>query len=353
MLEKNTLDLMKDLTQEIGVSGSEKGISKVLQGYYKNLCDEIIFDNLGSVFAIKKSEIENAKKVMICSHMDELGFMVKEIKDNGLIRVLVLGNIPLKEVINKRVSIVNKNGELVEGVISLIKSSKNREMDNLYIDIGAESKEEVINYKIDIGNQIIINGEFKELLDGKRIVSKAWDDRFGCVLGIEILRELKDVKLDFDLYVGCSVQNLVGLRGSITSTNLIKPDLAIVTDCLEANDIKNTDDQTGKLGDGLLVSYYDKSMMPNKLLLKELINICDRENIKYQYYYSMDESDGGWIHKLLNGCPTLKLSICARNLKSNSAIIDARDYLSSKEALKSVLKELNIEKIEFFKTENR
>ena len=82
MLEKNTLDLMKDLTQEIGVSGSEKGISKVLQGYYKNLCDEIIFDNLGSVFAIKKSEIENAKKVMICSHMDELGFMVKEIKDN-------------------------------------------------------------------------------------------------------------------------------------------------------------------------------------------------------------------------------------------------------------------------------
>lgn len=353
MLDKKTLDLMKELTQEIGVAGSEKGISKVLQSYYKDLCDEIIFDNLGSVFAVKKSGVEKAKKVMICSHMDELGFIVKDIKDNGLIKVLALGGIPLKEVINKRVSIVNKNGELVEGVISLIKSSKYSEMDNLYIDIGAESKEEVINAKIDIGNQIVINGEFKELLGGKRIASKAWDDRFGCVLGIEILRELKEVKLEFDLYVGCSVQNLVGLRGSITSTNLIKPDLAIVTDCLEANDIQNTDDQTGKLGDGLLVSYYDKSMMPNKLLLKDLIDICNKENIKYQYYYSMDESDGGWIHKLLDGCPTLKLCICARNLKSNSAIIDVTDYLSSKEALKSVLKELNREKIELFKTENR
>ncbi|MGL5415893.1 MAG: M42 family metallopeptidase [Clostridium sp.] len=349
MLEKVTLDLMESLTCEIGVAGNEERVSKLLSKYYKDFCDEIIFDNLGSTFAVKRSKKDNAKKVMICAHMDEIGFIAKEIKKDGTIKLLPLGNFEIGEMINSRAVALNEVGERIEGVISLINKEKKADKDNIGLDIGAESKIEVLNYKIDIGSEIVLKGEFSRLLGGKKILSKAWDNRFGCILGVEVLRELKDVELDFHLFVGGSVQNHVGLRGSITSTNLIKPDLAIVTDCLEAKE----KDEEGRLGEGLLVSFYDKSMMPNKTLLKYLINTCEEKKVSYQHYYSLDESDGGWIHKLLDGCPTLKLCIPARNIKSCSSMIDMRDYVSSKRALVEILKKLKEEEIELFKMENR
>ncbi|WWU64311.1 M42 family peptidase [Clostridium baratii] len=348
-LSNNTIDLMKEITQVVGISGSEKNISTVLQQYYKKYTDEIVFDNLGSVFAVKRSKKENAKKVMICAHMDEIGFIINEIKDNGLLKVLPLGDRIEKDITSKRVRITTNSGE-VRGVI-VTGDTKNK--DNILVDIGASNKKEVLELGVTLGNSVVIDGEFEVLPTGKRIVSKAFDDRYGCVLGIEILESLKDIELDVDLYVGCTVQNEVGLRGCITATNLIKPDISIVLDCLKADDLKGNEDAVGKLGHGVLISYYDKSMMPNRALLNYLVDVCETNDIKHQYYYSMDDSDGGWIHKLQIGCPTLKACICARNLKSNSEIIDVDDYISAKEATIAVIKGLNEEKIEYFKRENR
>lgn len=361
ILNDNTLNLMKEITQVVGVSGSEKNISVALQNHYKKYSDEIIFDNLGSVFAVKKSKRENAKKVMVCAHMDEVGFIVHEIKESGLIKILPIGNVFSQSLIGQRVRIINSNGKEVIGVIvsksqlSLNNDEKKMvtKVDKLLVDIGATSKEEVLENCIRVGDSIVIDGKFESLLDGKRLVSKSWDNRYGCVLGIEILKALKDVELDVDLYVGCTVQNEVGLRGCITSTNLIRPDLAIVLDCLYSNDINGNEENTGKLGEGILASFYDKSMMPNRALLNYLIDICENNDIKYQHYYSMDDGDGGWIHKLLEGCPTLKACICARNMKTNSSIIDSNDYLAAKSAVLEVIKSLNSEKVDIFKAENR
>ncbi|WP_024615570.1 M42 family peptidase [Clostridium sp. Ade.TY] len=361
VLNDNTLNLMKEITQIIGVSGYEKNISIALQNHYKKYTDDIVFDNLGSVFALKKSKKENARKIMICAHMDEVGFIVHEIKENGLIKILPIGNIFSKSLIGQRVRILNSKEKEIVGVIvsksQLALSNDEKKMDikfdKLLVDIGAESKEEVFENGIRIGDSIVVDGKFESLLNGKRLASKSWDDRYGCILGIEILESLKDVELDVDLYVGCTVQNEVGLRGCITSTNLIKPDLAIVLDCLYSNDVNGNEENTGKLGEGILASFYDKSMMPNRLLLNYLIDICEENSIKYQHYYSMDDGDGGWIHKLLEGCPTLKACICARNMKTNSSIIDSNDYLAAKSAVLEIIKSLNSEKVDMFKAENR
>ncbi|MGL4572634.1 MAG: M42 family metallopeptidase [Clostridium sp.] len=360
-LSDYTVELMKELTQVVGVSGNEKHISKALQTHYKKYTDEIIFDNLGSLFAVKKSNKKDAKKVMISAHMDEVGFIVHEIEANGLIKILQVGPIWEQSLIASRVKVVNYNGEEIEGVIVskpklLINDSdkgKVVNVNNMYVDIGTSSKEEVENLGIELGDSIVVNGEFEILNGEKRIVSKAWDNRYGCILGIEILKDLKDVELDFDLYVGCTVQNEVGLRGCITATNLIKPDLSIVLDCLSADDLNGSDDSTGKLGEGVLVSYYDKSMMPNRALLNHLVDVCEENNIKHQFYYSMDDGDAGWIHKLQEGCPTLKGCICARNSKTSSEIIDIDDYISARFAITEIIKNLNEEAIEKFKMENR
>ncbi|MGL4796819.1 MAG: M42 family metallopeptidase [Paraclostridium sp.] len=358
ILNESTINLMKELTQICGVSGNESKISKALQKHYERYSDEIIFDNLGSVFAVKKSKNLNAKKVMICAHMDENGFIVKDINKDGLIKILPIGNVFEQSLIGKRVriSLVEKE---IRGVIvtksQLAISDKNISIkaNEMFVDIGAISKKEVLECGIKLGDAVVVDGEFESLLNGKRLASKAWDNRYGCVLGIEILEALKDIELDVDLYVGCSVLNEAGLRGCITATNLIAPDMAIVLDCVYSDDVNGKDDNTGKLGEGVLASFYDKSMMPNRALLNHLVDICEYNEIKYQHYYSMDDSDGGWIHKLLQGCPTLKICICSRNTKTNSAIIDANDYLCAKKSALKVIKSLNNEAIEKFKAENR
>ncbi len=423
MITNKTLELMRELTQVIAVSGNEIKISKILQNYYREYTDEIVYDNLGSVYGVKKSKKPNAPKVMISSHMDEVGFIVKDFTKNGLIKVLSLGSACKQGLLGQRVRVMTNDGEEYKGTI-VAKSNNDKDKvldaDKILIDIGASSREDFSSLGIKLGDSIVIDGSFEVLATGKRIMSKAWNSRYGCVLGIEILEALKDVELDVDLYVGCTVQHEVGLRGSQTATNLISPDLAIVLDCLTADDISGEEldvdlyvgctvqhevglrgsqtatnlispdlaivldcltaddisgdsDAVGKLGEGVLINFYDKSMMPNRALLNHLMTTCKNNGISHQFYYSMSDGDGGWIHKLLRGCPTLSMSdgdggwihkllrgcptlnacICARNVENNSSIIDVNDYLGAREAVTKVIKSLNTEMIEMFKTENR
>lgn len=356
MITNKTLELMKELTQVIAVSGNEIKISKILQSYYREYADEIVYDNLGSVYGVKKSKKPNAPKVMISSHMDEVGFIVKDFTKNGLIKVLSLGPACKQGLLGQRVRVITNDGEEYKGTI-VAKSNNDKDKvldtDKILIDIGASSREDFSSLGIKLGDSIVIDGRFEVLATGKRIMSKAWNSRYGCVLGIEILEALKDVELDVDLYVGCTVQHEVGLRGSQTATNLISPDLAIVLDCLTADDISGDSDAVGKLGEGVLINFYDKSMMPNRALLNHLMTTCKNNGIPHQFYYSMSDGDGGWIHKLLRGCPTLNVCICARNIENNSSIIDVNDYLAARDAVTKVIKSLNTEMIEMFRTENR
>ena len=116
-LNTNTLELMKKLTQISAVSGNEVGVSKLLQSYYKKYTDEIIFDNLGSVFAVRRCGLENAPKVLVSGHMDEIGFLVQDITEKGLIKMLPLGSICNEGLIGQRVNIVNRKGEEFRGII--------------------------------------------------------------------------------------------------------------------------------------------------------------------------------------------------------------------------------------------
>ena len=149
------------------------------------------------------------------------------------------------------------------------------------------------------------------------------------------------------------VQNKVGFRGSLTSTYLVKPDFAVTLEVLEVDDLKKSDDTTGALGDGILLCYYDKSMMPNRMVLSKYKDICDKNDVKSQFYYSMESSDAGWIHKMLDGCPVLKACIGGRNINTDNEMIDLGDYNSSKISLIKMLKDLKESDINNFKEENR
>ena len=351
MTEK-TLEIMKELTQIVGISGDEKEVSKTLAAHYKGLCDEVIYDNLGSIFAVKKCGKENAKRVMVCAHMDEVGFMITEIHDNGLLSFIKIGDIADGAMYGSRVTLKTREGkELTGAIVADGDTLEKGEGKKMKIDLGCASKKEVEDLGVFVGDSAVISGDFVQVQN--RVFAKAWDNRFGCTLTVELLEALKDVELDYDLYIGASVMEEVGIRGGTSATGLIHPDMGIVLDCSAANDYAGKEEEVGKLGKGVLVRYYDKGMMPNRGLLDELVRVCKENNIDYQYFYNMEQTDAAWIHKLFSGCPTLSVCICARGIHTASTMIDLHDYDCAKEAAYKVLSKLNEEKIEAFKASNR
>lgn len=343
---------MKELTQIIGVSGDEKRVSRYLAKAYQGQCDKIVYDNLGSVFALKKSKKENANRVMVCAHMDEVGLMITEIQENGLLSFIKIGPIEEKALYGSRVRIQTREKEMVGVITADEDAMKNNDVKGMRIDIGASSKEEVQAQGIMAGDTAVMDGEYT-MLHQNRIMAKAADARQGCVLGLVLLEALKGVELDFDLYVGASVMEEVGQRGGTTATGLIHPDLGIVLDGGAADDYKGKDNEVGQLGKGVLIRYYDKGMMPNRGLLEELEMVCKENKIDSQYYYTMALTDSAWVHKLFSGCPTLTLGVCSRNSHTGNAEIDLHDLECAGKALVEIVKGLNSEKIQKFKEYNR
>lgn len=354
MLEKQTLALMEEMTQLIGIAGDEKAVSQAMKKHMEAYADEIIYDNLGSIFAVKKSKKEHAPRVMVCGHMDEVGFMITSIKKNGLVGFITIGGIDAQSLHAQRVKVKASNGSEYFGTIVAdnddIKACDTKKM---LIDFGAENPAMVEEMGIHVGDSAVLDGPFTVLSHGERILSKAWDDRYGCIMAIELLQALKDVELDVDLYIGATVQEEVGMRGGTTATGLIHPDMGIVMDCSFANDVTGKDNAVGQIGKGVLVRYYDKGMMPNRMLLDTLVETCEKEELPYQYFYNMGQTDAAWVHKLFAGCPTLSACICGRNVHTGNSIIDVRDYTAAKTAVLSIITSLNEEKINAFKAENR
>lgn len=354
MLQKETLALMEELTQLIGIAGDEKQVSQAMKQHMEAYADEIIYDNLGSIFAVKKCGKEHAPKVMVCGHMDEVGFMITGIKKNGMAEFICIGGIDAQSLHAQRVRIKTQQlDECIGTIVCDNEDIKSCDIKKMLIDFGAQNEQEAKELGVGIGASAVVDGPFQLIGKGNRMISKAWDDRYGCIMAIELLQALKDVTLDVDLYIGATVQEEVGMRGGTTATGLIHPDMGIVMDCSFANDVTGKENAVGQLGKGILVRYYDKGMMPNRMLLELLVQTCETNNLPYQYFYNMGQTDAAWIHKLFSGCPTLSACICGRNVHTGNSIIDMNDYEAAKNAVLSIIKSLNEDNILAFKAENR
>lgn len=351
-LNEHQIKLFEDITQLNGVSGQEDEVRNYLKEAYKKLGYEITFDNLGSIIAFKKSKRPNAKRVFVVGHMDEVGFLVSNILENGLIKANAIGGLNSETLLSSRILLKNDEGEYFNGTIvalppHLLKGAGNEKtpLSNMLFDFGFKSKQEVLDAHIHIGNMMVMEGKMSLLNKGERILTKAIDDRYGIVLGLEVLEYFKDKELDYDLYVGGSVQEEVGCRGALTSAYTVNPDLAIILDCSPARDSNGDTSALGQLGKGVLIRFMDGNMLAFKELLDLQIASAKKANVNYQYFDSPGGTDAGNIHKLNNGILTLTHCICARSIHTNSSIFDASDYLSARNSLLVLLKDLNDEAI--------
>jgi glutamyl aminopeptidase len=352
-LTKKQIELFSKITQFYAPSGFEYPVAHYLYGLFESKQLKVVNDNLGSIFGLIKSKNPHPFKVLICAHMDEVGFMVTTINKNGTIQCTPLGGHNIMGLGAQRAVLISKNGDYINGSINLLpphlkNAGSDMDIKDLLFDFGLKNSKDAIANGAYIGAPIVLRGDFEILKNKERLLSKAFDDRYGIVLIADVLDELLQKDYPFDLYVGGTVQEEVGLRGAQTASSLIKPDLAIVLDCSPSKDVLLSE-ETGSIGNGVLIRYFDRSMIAFPKLISFQIEACKNCKVPYQYFQSPGSTDAGVIHKNNDGILTLTHCICARSIHSTSSIIDINDYLAARKSLLYMLEHLNKESLKAFK----
>ncbi|MGG1691100.1 M42 family metallopeptidase [Heyndrickxia ginsengihumi] len=335
-MEQDTRELFKTLTELPGAPGNEYAVRAFMREQLNKYTDEVIQDNLGSIFGVRRDEKEGPT-VMVAGHMDEVAFMVTSITDNGMIRFQTLGGWWSQVLLAQRVHIYTEKGPII-GVVSSIpphlldEQTKNKPMDikNMLIDIGADNREDAENIGIRPGQSILPICPFTPMANEKKILAKAWDNRYGCGLAIELLKELQGVKLPNTLYSGATVQEEVGLRGAQTAANMIKPDIFFALDASPANDASGDKNQFGQLGKGALLRIYDRTMVTHRRMREFILDTAESNQIPYQYFVSPGGTDAGRVHTSNSGVPSAVIGVCARYIHTHASILHVDDYAAAK-----------------------
>jgi len=333
-MNKETLEMFRTLTELPGAPGDEGKVRAFMKQELSKYSDEIIQDNLGGVFGVKKNQ---GPKVMVAGHMDEVGFMVTQITDSGMIRFQPLGGWWNQVLLAQRVQVITENGPVI-GVISsipphnLTEAQRNKPMEvkNMLIDVGADDKEDCESIGIKPGQSILPVSEFTPLANDKKILAKAWDNRYGCGLAIELMKAVQNKELPNELYSGATVQEEVGLRGAQVAANMIKPDIFYALDASPANDIQGSTQEFGHLGKGALLRIFDRTMITHRGLREFILDTAETNDIPYQYFVSQGGTDAGRVHLSNQGVPSSVIGICSRYIHTSGSIIHIDDYEAAK-----------------------
>ncbi len=337
----NNLDLLKTLCNAYGISGNETMISDIIFSEISQFVDNIKIDNLGNIIAFKKGKNKPAKKLMISAHMDEVGFIITYITEDGLLKFNTVGGIDIKTICGKAVVIGENN---IPGVIGLkpihLLSQDERQkkvsLDELYIDIGATNKEEALQY-VSLGDSVCFTSNYT--LENNMVKSKAIDDRIGCFILINLIKN----DLPFDMYFSFVVQEEIGLRGAKVAAFDVNPNAAIVVEATTAADVKNTpaEKQVCKLGQGAVISFMDKSTIYNREYYNLALQCASKNNIKVQIKSAVSGgNDAGAIHTSRNGVKTIAISLPCRYLHTSCGMICVDDIFETQKLIQNLAKEI-------------
>jgi len=319
--------LLKRLTQAFGPSGVEDDLRSLIEEEIRPYCDKVVQDKLGNLIAVCQG---TGKRIMVASHMDEIGIMVTYIEEKGFLRFTTVGGVHIHELRHRRVQF----GNGLVGVISVEKLEKpsDLKLDKLYIDIGTTSREESEKL-IRIGESAVFMGSYEET--GQRIVSKALDDRLGCFIAIETLKRLQT---SYEVSFVFTVQEEVGLRGAQTAAFALEPDLAVAIDVTATGDTPKAHPMAVTLGQGVAIKVIDRSMITPPQIKEWMAQTAQEHQIPYQWeVLEFGGTDSGVIHLSKGGVPSGVLSVPTRYIHSPSETVDRADVEATVQLLLALL----------------
>jgi len=373
---KFDVKLLEDLCNAFGPSGHETEAQKLVHEYGKKYADETLFDGLGSVI-FKKGN--SGPKIMIAGHVDEIGFIITDIQKSGYLSFHQLGGWWDQTLLTQEVVIQPfKGGEKIIGVIGadpphiLTADQRNKVVtkDRMYIDIGCASDKEVKELGIRVGDPAVPRSSFRTIKrtrkekkdeddkDAKEEtrevtlgVAKAFDDRIGVFIALEVLRRLKEEGIEHPntVYACSTVQEEVGLRGAKTSAQMIKPDIGFSLDVDISGDSPGAKGLVQKMGKGVSISAGDGSMIPNPRFRKYALNVAEETEIKHQSaFLKFGGTDAGQIHLAGMGAPSLFIGIPTRYIHSHNGMLDFDDVENAILLLIELIKRLDAKTVESF-----
>lgn len=353
----NSIELIKKLSNANGVSGFEDEVTELAKEIIGK--DYPVYeDKIRNLYINNIEKNERTKPVvMLDAHSDEVGFMVQSIEPNGLLKFISLGGWSNQQIPAHKVRILNKEGKYVEGIISSIPphftskadAGKVTDMKDMFIDVGTTSYDETVNnFKIGVGAPVIPDVECTYNENSRMFLGKAFDDRVGCAVILDVMKELKGKELSVSLTGVLSSQEEEGCRGALVAAQKVMPDLAIVLEGPPADDnFRNEYRSQGALRKGAQVRHIDPTMIANPRLIRFIQKIAEENNIKIQE--TVRESGGtnaSKIHLENGGIPTVVIGIPVRYTHSHYGFISYDDYIETVKLVKAIAENITKDIIE-------
>jgi endoglucanase len=338
------VEVLEKLSNASGVTGREDQVRQLLKQYLNPHVDEIREDKLGNLIALKKGK-EDAPTVMVAAHMDEVGLMVKNIKKKGFLQFAKIGGIDDRVLFAQKVVVHTDKGDL-NGVIGAkpvhIQTETERkkvvEADKLFIDVGAKNKEEAEKMGVQVGDVVSFDTQFSEVGNGM-LLGKAFDDRVGCAVLVEVMKKLKDA--DANVYAVGTIQEEVGLRGATIASFSLEPDLGIALDVSVAGDTPGVTEgeAPAKLGEGPVLTVADAGLIVHPKVLRFLMDVAKKSKISVQLETgARGSTDAARIALSRDGVPSGVVSVAARYIHSASGIICLEDLEKTVDLVVSAIK---------------
>ncbi len=330
--------MLKKLTDVFGTSGYEQDIRKVIMEEIKDCGAELSIDGMGNLIASKYSGNKNAKTVFFAAHMDEVGFIVTDITEDGYLKFACVGGIEAKIMISQRVIVNGHPGVVGLKPVHLTtkeERTKTPSMDELFVDIGAKNREEA-RAIAEKGDYFGFDSEYREF--GNQIKAKAIDDRLGCMLMIRLLKKHWNV----NLVCAFTVQEEVGLRGAKIAAKGITPDYAVVLEVTTCNDVTGVPPhhRVTEMGKGAALTVLDSACKTDRELVDMIAEAAAKRDIPWQYKASTaGGNDSGNLHMTDGGIKTASVSVPCRYFHSAGCVVDKNDIDSCFRMLKAFLED--------------
>jgi endoglucanase len=326
---------LEQLSNACGVTGREEEVRNLMIKLMKPHVDKITVDNFDNVIALKKGK-KDSPKVMLAAHMDEIGLMVKTINKEGFLQFAKMGGIDDRILLAQKVIVYTKKGPL-QGIIGskpphIQKEEERKKIvtyDELFIDIGADSREGANSMGVAVGDPIGFDVKYSQI--GKdTVIGKAFDNRAGCAVMIETLKQLE--KTDCTIFAVGTVQEEVGLRGAGTAAFGIDPDVALALDVTVAGDVPGVRefDTSVKMGKGPALTVSDSGLIANPKVLRWLREVAEAAKIPYQLETGLSgTTDAARISLTRQGVPSGTICIGTRYIHSPVSMMSLTDAENS------------------------
>ncbi|MBR2354163.1 MAG: M20/M25/M40 family metallo-hydrolase [Clostridia bacterium] len=321
MKQRNLYPLLGELCSPASISGREDGIRALLAEKILPFAHEVRFDALGNLIA-KKEGAGNAPSVMLCAHMDEIGFLVTFIEENGMLRIAPVGGIHFSAVAYAEV--VSESG--IPGVLVPEGKTKPEEYGALkfYIDIGANDRKDA-EKKVSVGDCFVQRSGVRRLMHSC-VAGRPLDDRVGCAVLLSLAEELWTEQTEGDIYYVFSVQEEVGCRGAMTAAFGIAPEYGLCFDVTATGDVPGASPMACKLGEGAAVKIKDRSVICHEEVVQTLCRLAKEQRIPHQReILTAGGTDTSSMQLAGSGCRVGALSIPSRYIHSGVEMCDLKD----------------------------